>query len=669
MSAPRSRLRGLPISVQILGLLLGGLVIAQIATLSLTLLLPPAPAPQHSLAEIAGALRGGPLGQGDRPLVRDADTLPPSLQSPGWMAQPQSTRELARLLDAPETDVRLLFYAPPPFAGASPALRMARMGQGGPNLPLEVTRVAFDQGGGGGPGGPGGGPMGAGGPAGFPGAQSGVLGPSGFPGRSPSSGGFPPSGAGRRPPADTAGGGSARSSGPAAFPRANGPGSADGPPAGSGGPGIQRAQAPTPAAQPPRAPAIRTPLDAAVFASQPRPVAAQPPVVSVPLTRVEPAPTESGPLVAAGRPPIRQQDLTVAPAPSLSIQKGAPADGAAFGPARTLAPPVAPGLFGRGSTPQVEGEFVAALRVSPGRWVTVRPEPEGFPNSWQRRLLLWFAVAFAGVAPLGYLFARRLAAPLTDFAAAAEALGRDPQAAVAATEGPAEVGRAARAFNQMQARLKRYVEDRTAMIGAISHDLRTPLARMRFRLERAPPALKAAMSRDIAQMEEMITSVLTFMRDDAAAGRRDRVDLRSVLECVVDDACASGGAAELEPGGVVEAEVNLLAMQRVFENLVGNAVKYGERATVRLSVQAGEAVVEVADAGPGLPDAELEQVFQPFYRGAEARNSTKGGVGLGLAVSRSTVRAHGGDLVLRRAQPGLVAQVRLPVARAGRLAA
>jgi signal transduction histidine kinase len=328
---------------------------------------------------------------------------------------------------------------------------------------------------------------------------------------------------------------------------------------------------------------------------------------------------------------------------------------------RRLAAPEARSLFGLAPPPFIEGDFVAALRVGPNQWVTLRPRPEAFPNSWQRRVLMWFALSLAVVAPLGWIFARRLAAPLAGFAAAAEQLGRDPASPVIVADGPAEIGRAARAFNAMQGRLSRYITDRTAMIGAISHDLRTPLARLRFRLERAPPALRREIGQDLDQMEAMITSVLAFMREDAEAGARQRVDLRSLLECVIDEAEVTGADVALAPGEPAEVEVSVLGLQRVFANLVDNAVKYGDSARVALHVEGDETVVEILDQGPGLEPGELERVFTPFYRGVEARTSSKQGVGLGLSSARSIVRAHGGDIRLSLPGEGLLVQVRLPL--------
>ena len=191
----------------------------------------------------------------------------------------------------------------------------------------------------------------------------------------------------------------------------------------------------------------------------------------------------------------------------------------------------------------------------------VSPAPDPFLNEWQRRVLVWFLVCFAVLAPIGYLFARRLAAPLRDFAQAAERLGyyrRDPLGDIPPLRGPAEIGPAARAFNTMHVRLKRYVEDRTAMVGAISHDLRTPLTRIRFKLEGAPPALRQSIGQDIRQMEDMISSVLHFIRDAAEPGPRDLVDLRSLLQSAVDDCAMTGRDATLNPDGpspVVEVEV------------------------------------------------------------------------------------------------------------------
>ncbi|MDR3508791.1 MAG: HAMP domain-containing sensor histidine kinase, partial [Caulobacteraceae bacterium] len=206
--------------------------------------------------------------------------------------------------------------------------------------------------------------------------------------------------------------------------------------------------------------------------------------------------------------------------------------------------------------------------------------------------------------------------------------------------------------------------DRTAMVGAISHDLRTPLTRIRFKMEAADPALRDAVITDVAQMEAMISAVLVFIRDANAPARRERLDLLSLLECEVDAAALIGADVTMEPGQTVTIAADPVGLKRLFGNLIDNAVKYAGGARVKLRVEGDEAVIEVADEGPGLPETELQQVFEPFHRAEPSRNPESGGVGLGLSVARSIARAHGGDIVLSPGVKGLTAVVRLPLPKA-----
>ncbi len=319
-----------------------------------------------------------------------------------------------------------------------------------------------------------------------------------------------------------------------------------------------------------------------------------------------------------------------------------------------------PFRFDLGQRP-IFGDFVAALQQPSGAWLVVRPQPEPFPNGWQWRIILRFLVSVVVFASLGYIFARRMTAPITAFAAAAERLGRDPRGPPMTLRGPAELGAAGRAFNEMQVRIKRYVEDRTAMVGAISHDLRTPLTRIRFKVEGAEPTLREAVLADVTQMEAMISAVLVFIRDANAPAKRERLDLLSLLECEVDGAALSGADVAILDAAAVTIVADPIGLQRLVGNLIDNAVKYGGSARVGLRVEEGEAVIEVTDQGPGLPPAEMVRVFEPFYRVDPSRNRDSGGIGLGLAVARSIARAHGGDLMLVSPGKGLVAMVRLPL--------
>ena len=309
----------------------------------------------------------------------------------------------------------------------------------------------------------------------------------------------------------------------------------------------------------------------------------------------------------------------------------------------------------------IMGDFAAALQQPDGHWTVVRSTPEPFPSAWQLRILLWLLGGFLIVAPAGYLFARRITAPLKRFAAAAEALGRDPHGPQMTLSGPAEIGAAAQAFNEMQQRLRRYIQDRTGMVGAISHDLRTPLARIRFKMEAAPSGLRDSVLADVGEMEQMIGGVLAFIRDEGAPRQRERFDLLSLVECVADDAAMLGAQVEIVEGRPVEVEGDAVGLRRLFANLVDNAVKYGGEARIRVRREGDLAVVAIADRGPGIPQDELARVFQPFYRTDASRNLDKAGVGLGLPIARSTARAHGGDVELVSRPVGAEAIVTLPI--------
>jgi signal transduction histidine kinase len=309
--------------------------------------------------------------------------------------------------------------------------------------------------------------------------------------------------------------------------------------------------------------------------------------------------------------------------------------------------------------------FKVGVKEPDGRWLVVSPDPGVGLSDWQQRVVLWFVLALAAMTPFIWIFARRLAAPIKVFADAAERLGRDPTAPPLALKGPSEIGVAARAFNGMQERLRRYVEDRTAMVGAIAHDLRTPLTRLRFRIENLPDdqaEQKAKIESDLDQMEQMIAATLAFVRDASRPGERTPLELSSLLESLCDEMAETGAKTELVEGEKVVLEGDPMALRRLFSNLLENAVKFGGRARARIAREGGNAVVEIDDDGPGIPPADAEKVFEPFYRREPSRNRQTGGIGLGLAVVRSIARGHGGDVSLvNRDGGGLTARVLLPL--------
>jgi signal transduction histidine kinase len=306
--------------------------------------------------------------------------------------------------------------------------------------------------------------------------------------------------------------------------------------------------------------------------------------------------------------------------------------------------------------------FEVAVKRDDGRWMEVRPQPAFGLNPWQQRIALWFVLTALAMAPVSYVFARRLSTPIRLFAGAAERLGRDPRAPPLQLRGSTEITVAVRAFNDMQERLRRYVDDRTAMVGAIAHDLRTPLTRMRFRIESLPDEQKAKMQADIEQMEQMISAALTFVRDASQPGQRTPLELSSLLESLCDEMAETGAATEVETGEKVILEGDPMALRRLFANLLDNAVKFGGQARTRVFRQEASAVVEIDDDGPGIPPQDGERVFDPFYRREPSRNRQTGGAGLGLAIVRSIARGHGGDVSLvNRHGGGLTARVQLPL--------
>ncbi|ALL13045.1 ATP-binding protein [Caulobacter henricii] len=312
--------------------------------------------------------------------------------------------------------------------------------------------------------------------------------------------------------------------------------------------------------------------------------------------------------------------------------------------------------------PFIFGDFKLGVRQQDGTWMVVEPKPSFRFDSWQQRILLILVLSVLAVAPLAWLFARRLAEPISAFADAAERLGRDPRAAPLDLSGSTEVIAAAKAFNMMQERLRRYVEDRTAMIGAIAHDLRTPLTRLRFRIEATPDEVRTKLAADIDQMEAMISAALAFVRDTNRPAERTKLELASLLESVMDEAAETGGQAAVEQAERIVIEGDSIALKRLIVNLVDNALKYGHSARGRIFAQGDTAIIEIDDDGPGIPPAELDRVFEPFFRGEPSRNRETGGIGLGLAVVRSLARAHGGDVTLtNRPGGGLRASVRLPI--------
>lgn len=311
--------------------------------------------------------------------------------------------------------------------------------------------------------------------------------------------------------------------------------------------------------------------------------------------------------------------------------------------------------------------LVIGLRLPEGEWLNVtlpveRPRPWHSPAFLTAFLLMTLAAAL-----LTLWAVRRLTAPVRTLAAAAEALGRDVNSPPLPEDGPLEVATASAAFNTMAARIRRFVRDRTELLTAIGHDLRTPITRLKLRAEFVEDdEQRRKMLADLEELEAMVSATLAFGRDATAGEPVSPLDFAELLRTILDEAGdAKPEAADrlsYEGPSHLIVQARPLALKRAIANLVSNAVNYGGSATIRLhSSTGGLVIVDVEDQGPGVPPQEWERVFEPFHRGEPSRNRETGGVGLGLPIARNIIRAHGGDIVLsNRPSGGLKATITLP---------
>ncbi|MBN9039486.1 MAG: HAMP domain-containing protein [Rhizobiales bacterium] len=281
---------------------------------------------------------------------------------------------------------------------------------------------------------------------------------------------------------------------------------------------------------------------------------------------------------------------------------------------------------------------------------------------WERQLAVTGSFLIV-VLMLSLWAIRKLSSPLALFANAATTFARNVYAPSLPEIGPSEVREAARAFNNMQKRVRQTIEGRAQMLGAISHDLRTPLTTIRLRAESvAESDVRQRILGAVDEMEAMLTSTLTFAREGTAQEEVQATDVGSLLEAICSDFSDTGHDVILVTKGPLIAACRPLALKRALSNLIDNAVKYGERADVAASVKEGMIDISIADQGPGVPHEELERVFQPFYRLESSRNRNTGGMGLGLAIAQMALDMHGGSIRLEnRAEAGLCVRVLLPM--------
>jgi signal transduction histidine kinase len=304
-----------------------------------------------------------------------------------------------------------------------------------------------------------------------------------------------------------------------------------------------------------------------------------------------------------------------------------------------------------------------SIPLADGPWLSFATAlPAGGPAYSAQFLLSMGVMAFIILA-VSVWAVRRVTAPLASLANAAERLGQDVNAPPLPETGTTETRAAARAFNDMQARLRSLIENRTRLLAAISHDLRTPLTLLRLRAETVENKdERDKMLSTISEMDSLIGTSLQFARDDSAGEPRRQADLAALVQSVVDEMRDAGHSVRMQAGPSITYTCQPAALKRAVRNLLDNAVKYGKTGSAEVQPGTHSVAINVDDDGPGIPEAELARVMEPFYRIEESRSRETGGVGLGLAIAQSIVQAHGGKLTLsNRPAGGLRASIRLPL--------
>lgn len=304
-----------------------------------------------------------------------------------------------------------------------------------------------------------------------------------------------------------------------------------------------------------------------------------------------------------------------------------------------------------------------AVQLDGGGWLNAA-YAKPFSPDWSSQVYVSLAIMAVAISLIAFLTACRIVRPLRTLAQAVDSFGRGEEVAPLRESGPRDIRQTAEAFNRMQSRLRRFIEDRTRMLAALGHDLRTPITALRLRAEFVgDPGVREKLLLTLDEMQAMTETALAFAREEAAGEPTRTIDLTALLESLCDDLADLGWDVAFSDGERLPYRCRPEALRRAVRNLVQNAVRYGERA--RVALRRGDDSIEIAvdDDGPGIPEAEFERVFTPFVRLEGSRNPATGGVGLGLSIARAIARDHGGDITLaNRPGAGLRATIGLPAA-------
>ncbi len=309
------------------------------------------------------------------------------------------------------------------------------------------------------------------------------------------------------------------------------------------------------------------------------------------------------------------------------------------------------------------GLLAASVALPDGKgWLNVSRHPASPAFFWAFSGALALGLSVLAVALVLVLAVRGITRPVRELADAAEALGRGADVPPLAERGALEIRQATRAFNRMNQRLERAGRERMAILAALSHDLRTPITILRLRAEFIEdPAVRERILETLDDMAQMAESALSFVREGTSREPLRKLDLTALADSVCADLTELGHDARMVPGPRLVVAGRPAALKRALANLVENAVTYGGQARVSARGDGADALLMVEDSGPGVPEDQLEALFEPFYRLETSRNRATGGMGMGLAIVRIILRDHGGDAWLEnRAEGGLRAVLRLP---------
>lgn len=306
--------------------------------------------------------------------------------------------------------------------------------------------------------------------------------------------------------------------------------------------------------------------------------------------------------------------------------------------------------------------LLIAIELENGQWLNAENQFIAPPRGrfWVASGML--ACIIIVITGISLILLRRITGPMRQLSEAAEKLGRGEAVEPIPETGPREARATIRAFNQMQERLTRFMNDRTQMLAATSHDLRTPLTSLRLRAELVEDTeLKTKMLATLDEMQKMVEAMLAFAREDSAHEDTRDVDLNSLIQSITDDLVDQGLAARFEPSEKHVIRARPFTLTRAIRNIIENAARHGGGAIIRIEQGETEILINVEDNGPGIPETHIDNVFNPFMRVDDARNQENGGMGLGLGIARTIVRSHGGDITLsNRSEGGLRAVIRLP---------